>query len=112
LLRASAAYAHDFLPPERGNLLLRLSEIARYVNRTEAGDFARQSFQTAALEMAPSWNRVAMEKNAATSMSQVDPAIRERMRGRIGTPVSERAGAPASPKKISIPPKCATAKSF
>jgi hypothetical protein len=70
-------------------LLLRLSEVSREISPNEAADFARQSFQTASLEMAAGWNRVAMEKNSVTSMSRVDPAGAIHLLASVENPVKD-----------------------
>ncbi|MFQ5777190.1 MAG: hypothetical protein ACE5IP_04200 [Terriglobia bacterium] len=73
LLEEANAISRNFIPEERADLLLELSQFAVALDPPRANSWSLELFQIATNELAPGPYRAAMQKNALTTLARTDP---------------------------------------
>lgn len=82
LLKESYALGDDFVPAERAFHLFYLADTASRVAPKLSSPWANELFQLT-FRLAPSWNRVALQKNALIVMARSDPAKAFQLLGKV-----------------------------
>ncbi len=73
LFRESYVLAKDFVPSERAYHLFRLADFASQAGELESSRLWAEELFGLTLKLSPSWNRVALQKNAAVVLSRANP---------------------------------------
>lgn len=92
LLNESNQISGDFVPYQRCRFLLRLSDTAVSISGGNSKRWAEEAF-FASFALPPSWDRVAVQKNALMILSRTDPDRAFELLGMVDSPVRDNTGA-------------------
>lgn len=81
----------EFVPEERASLLRRLGQVAVDVDHSLGKLWCEELFRSA-FDLPPVWNRLAFEKNALVTLSQLDPVRAMELFDAMDSPISMNDG--------------------